>query len=216
MRLVVLDLPNERLIQICLKLPSLQKVHHLGLTCKRLYDLLSDLGYHPLCRIFLCVSSPKKWAPAQSFSRSLYAAGPFSWAIPLIAQSIADALDRLPSIPNKKRRPTKYQMIMQGSRDWRERRSLPPERLMRVCYWLERGEWDDRFTEISVEMLLRLACTDQPERNSACSTLSMLCNCLRYHGRPYDLTEIGESVHPWTSKKRFRQLQLVWNGRDLF
>lgn len=223
MQLLVLDLPSESLVQICLSLPSLQEIHHLGLTCKRFYELLSDLGYHYLCRIFLCLSKKKKWPPAQSFSRSLHAADPFSWAIPPIAQSIADALDHLPSIANK--RPTKYHMIMQGCRDWAARKEIfvaflcipdakeAPKRLQSLCYWIERGEWDKRFTAISVGMLLRLACTDQAERNSACSMLSMLCDCLRYHGRPYDLSKIGESVRPWTSKTKFRQVQLIWNGR---
>lgn len=59
MRSLFVGLPNETLVQICHSLHSIQEVHHLGLTCKRLYGVLSGIGYHHLCRFLLCARTRK-------------------------------------------------------------------------------------------------------------------------------------------------------------
>ncbi len=56
--LLLMDLPNESLMGICYDIHFLRHVANLGLTCKRLYAVLNELGYHPLCRVWFQLSAP--------------------------------------------------------------------------------------------------------------------------------------------------------------
>lgn len=150
MRSLFVGLPNETLIQICHSLHSLQEVHHLGLTCKRLYGVLSGIGYHHLCRILLCVSEREK--SADLISRSLSEVDSLGWATALIAQSIAEALDRTPHYSHGRGPLKKDRIILQGCHNWPARKeifaaflSIPAKEstsgpFSRVYFWLEYGE----------------------------------------------------------------------------
>lgn len=220
-RSLFVTLPNETLVQICRSLHSLREVHLLGLTCKRLYGVLCGIGYHHLCRILLCVSRREK--SPDLISRSLGEANSVVWATAVIAQSIAEALDRTPHYSHRRGPPKKDQIILQGCQDWPARKeifaaflSIPTKknrsgRIRRVCFWLKHGEWEDRFTEISKEMIL----ASKDNGNTAYYMLSSLCDCLRFQGEQYNLTEIAESVRASTGGGSIRGLRLTWYG-DLF
>lgn len=216
-------LPNETIIQICHSLHSLQEVHRLGLTCKRLYGVLSSIDYRHLCRILLCVSGREK--SSDSIARSLSEADSLGWATALIAQSIAEALDRTPHYFHGRGPPKKDRITLQGCQNWPARKeifaaflSIPAKKsssgpFRRVCFWLEQGEWEDRFTQISKEMILRMAYEEKGE--TAHYMLSSLCECLRFHGEPYNLSEIEDLVRARTGSYQSCRLCLVWTG-DLF
>jgi hypothetical protein len=111
------DLLTELIELIRFRLQSLAEFRSLGQTCKRLYEILRILGYHPICRTVLQIR--RRYPSADPIKQSLAAAVYHQWAVSLTVRFVANSLAK---------RSNKKDNVLAGCRQW------PAKEHIYVCF----------------------------------------------------------------------------------